>query len=293
MRKRLSLTVLSAAVLVAGGLFTLARGAAQIQKSAQPLVSATTEDDDVVEIDPNTPDLRVVTAAPRAAITGSAGSVLTRARVGRTINAIAGDTIRFVAGIKEAVWYTGAGRVESNLRIAGMDPNGQILPLGSDQLVIEGRAPRIDFGRTRVDVIFPNLGIFPIEAVVRVSAIPRNGSGTNKTNRVPYIVHVWNAGDLGAITGTVTDSSDASPLEGFRVVALDAALGTLEAVAYTHCDGTYNLRRLPPDSYLVDVRSARGFGGEFFDNAPDPNTAMPVAVSAGGEANGIDFALSR
>jgi len=293
MRRTLVLAVVGVAVLAAGSLFPAARGAAEIQKAAQPLISPTTEDDDVVEVDPNAPDLRVVVAAPRAAITGGLGSVLTRARVGRTINAITGDTVRFVAGMKEAVWYSGAGRVESGLRIVGLDPNGQPLPLGSDQLVINGRAPKIDFGRTRVDVSFLSLGAFPLEAVVSVSALPRNGSGVNRTNRVPYIVHVWNAGDLGEITGTVTDSSDASPLEGFRVVALDAGLGTLEAVAYTHCDGVYNLRRLPPASYLVAVRGARGFASEFFDDAPDPNSAMAVAVSAGAPTSGIDFELTR
>jgi hypothetical protein len=290
MKKKTPLSLLLLSILAAGPALSLVRAA---QIASQPLVSPVTDDDEIEEVDPNAPDLRIVTATPRAAIAGRVGSVLTRARLGRTINAIVGETIRFVGGVKEAVWYTGAGRVESTLRILGADPNGGPVPLGGDHLVLNGAAPKIDLGRTRVDVPFPDLGTFPITAVVGVSAIPRNGSGVNRTDRVPYVVHVWNAGDLGEITGTVTEASSAEPLAGFRVVAIDPVQRTLVSATYTSCAGTYDLKRLPPDSYLVAVRGRRGFSQEFFDGVADPNAATLVAVSAGMETSSIDFRLSR
>jgi hypothetical protein len=104
---------------------------------------------------------------------------------------------------------------------------------------------------------------------------------------------VWNAGDLGEITGTVTEASSAEPLAGFRVVAIDPVQRTLVSATYTSCAGTYDLKRLPPDSYLVAVRGRRGFSQEFFDGVADPNAATLVAVSAGMETSSIDFRLSR
>jgi len=292
MKKTSSLALLLLAVVAAGPALSFARSAAQSSATTASVPLVSPADDDFAESDPNAPDLRVVVAAPRAAITGKLGSVLTRMRLGRTIHAIAGDTVRFVAGLKEAVWYSGAGRVQSDLRIVRQDPNGPVA-LGDDHLTVSGSAPKVDSGRTRVDVNFPSVGSFPVTALVGVTAVPRNGTGVNRSNRVPYTVQVWNAGDLGEITGTVTDASDGSPLEGFRVVALDPVLGALESVSYTACDGTYDLKRLPPAGYVVAVRGQAGFHQEFYVDTTDPNAATPVAVTAGTATSSVDFHLSR
>jgi len=293
MKRKTFLSILTLAAVIFLPALARAANASIERRSAPALVSPATDDDDIEEVEAGAPDLRVVTAAPRAAITGRIGSVLTRARMGRTLNVVAGETVRFVSGVKEAVWYQGAGSVESILTILGDDPNGQAAPLGRDRVILGGAAPQIDSARARVDVTFGDLGVFPVTAVVRVSSIPRGGRTVRRADRVPYSVHVWNAGDLGGIEGTVTDVSDASPLVGFRVVALDPSDRSLVSAGYTNCDGSYTLKRLPPGDYLVAVRGNRGFAGEFFDDAPDASTAMPVAVSAGVETPSIDFQLAR
>jgi hypothetical protein len=115
----------------------------------------------------------------------------------------------------------------------------------------------------------------------------------SRVDRARYQVRVWPTGGLGGVTGFVGDEADGSPLPGMRVVALDLVNRILASVAYTRCDGTYDLRRLPPGDYLIAVRGRRGFAGEFYDDASDPAAATPVTVAAGAATPGIDFLLAR
>lgn len=252
------------------------------------------DDEEMMASDPAGADLRVVVAAPRAAFIGRVASVIPVTRPGRSLNVVEGETVRFVSGVKEAVWYAGGGVVESSLAILQRDPGGgDPVLLGRDAVRLTGPAPDIDHARARVDVPFANTGTFQIDAAVRVGALPRNGRGVARSERALYAVKVWGAGELGGITGDVSDAADGSPLAGFRVVAIDPISRDVVSVAYSRCDGTYDLRRLPPGDYLVAVRPARGFGGQFFDGATDPATGTLVSVSAGSATPPIEFHLTK
>jgi len=247
----------------------------------------------MIGADPAPADLRVVVAAPRAAINGGVAGVLPVARRDRALNVIQGETVRFISGVREAVWYRGRGRVESALSVSRVDPAGGSVPLGRDRLVLGGAAPKIAAGLAAVDVVFPAPGAIDVVAAVQVAAQPGDGRGDAKGRRVAYKVTVWAPGEMGSVSGLVTDEGDGRPIPGLRVLALDPA--TLEPVsaALTRCDGSYEIDRLPPGSYLVGARGERGFESGFFDGAPDAASATEVAVSTGASVTGIDLALAR
>jgi hypothetical protein len=251
------------------------------------------EDEEMGENAAGGPDLRVVAAAPRLAITGRIGSAMPVARRDRSLNVVEGETVRFISGVKEAVWYVGGGLVESALTLFEIAPGARPAELGHDRLQIAGGAPRIDAGRTHVDVGFPVAGTRTLDARVFVAANPRNGRGMSRTSLVRYTVNVWRHGALGDVTGVLRNEADGSPVAGIRVVALDPATHALLSVAYSNCDGAYDLKRLPPGDYLIAARGARGFTGEFYDNAPDAVAATEVHVNAGSSTSGIDFLLAR
>jgi hypothetical protein len=240
------------------------------------------------------PDLGVVVAAPRAAITGRGSGILLVERPGRRLNVEEGETVRFVSGIREAVWYAGRGLVASALALLRPDPaGGDLVTLGRDALELRGAAPAIDHGRVHVDMTFNEPGVFEVIAHVRAAATPKEGRRTSRSARVPYQVHVWEPGQLGAIAGFVGRDSDGAPLEGLTVVVLQAATGEPVNAARTRCDGTYLVDRLPAGEYLIGVPSRRGFEGEFWDDATDPASAISIALAAGEAVQGIDLLLAR
>lgn len=61
----------------------------------------------------------------------------------------------------------------------------------------------------------------------------------------------------------------------------------------TNDDGFYSVDKLPAGSYWVRASDPEGrYLTEYFDDAPTLSEADPVAVEAGGVADGIDFALA-
>jgi carboxypeptidase family protein len=294
-KRNLFVLFVLAAMLVPPAVSTaLGSGTAGRVAPTTPVV-APDDDDDEAMIDSATAgaDVRVVVAAPRAAILGRAAEVLVVPRRDRTVNVVMGETVRFVSGVREAVWYRGAGSVDSSLAVFESDPNSVPALLGRDHVLLLGSAPKIDSGRARVDTTFTSLGAHDVTAVAGVTAALNHARGARDARRVHYLIQVWNAADLGDITGTVAADGAGTPLAGMRVVALDAATHELAAADITSCDGTYDLRRLPPGDYLVAVRSRFGFIGSFFDGAPDASTATPVPVTAGTSTPNVDFVLSH
>ena len=288
-----STTILGMLALTLSVLALTPAAAAEPQALEGTVLAPPPAEDEMPGDPPGAFDVRVVVAAPRAAITGRAGSVMLAARMGRTIHVLEGQTVRFVSGLKEAVWYAGAGSVESTLAVFAVLPDGTRNLLGRDGLLVAGDAPKIDAGRARVDVPFPAVGEITLEVVMKGAANPRNGRGASRTVKATYTVRVEPAGAFGSIAGFVRDEAGGRPVPGLRVVAIDAGTRDVVAAAETRCDGAYELRRLLPGSYLVAVQAARGFRGEFYDDVTDPALATPVNVAAGVPTAPIDFLLAH
>lgn len=274
-----------------------ARAAAVADAYPPELAEAGLELDDQMLLDDGAiapaPDLRILVAAPRAAITGRASSVLPVMRTGRVLNVETGERIRFLAGVREAVWYRGSGVVESGLALAGGMAGGPLVNLGRDGLMIPGSAPRIDRGLTRVDVTFEVPGAQEVAATVRLGVRLRRGKSQGVTRTQRYLVKVHEPGVLGSITGFIGREDDGRPLAGYPVLALNASGGQVVNGARTGCDGTYRIDRLPPGTYLVAVPAVRGFAREFYDDSPDAPGASPVEIDAGGSVGAVDFLLVR
>jgi protocatechuate 3,4-dioxygenase beta subunit len=101
------------------------------------------------------------------------------------------------------------------------------------------------------------------------------------------------AGSFGVIAGTVTHSSDGSPVYGY-VDAFDAAgfyAGTDEVNG-----GAYAIAGLAAGTYFVRTDTYYGLIDEVYDDIPcdgcSPTTGDPVAVQADQLTPDIDFALS-
>ncbi len=238
-------------------------------------------------------DLGVLVAAPRASINRRVAGVLLVERPGRTLNVVQGERVRFVSGIREAVWYEGRGRVESALALFELDPAGTATLIGRDGIALRGAAPRIAHGRVHVDATFDQVGTFTVEARIRTVATPYLGGRAARGRRAIYEIRVWSAGELGVLSGFVGGEADGLPLVGMPVVALDLATRQPVGGARTGCDGMYAIRRLPPGDYLVAVPGRPGFAGEFYDDAPDAASATPITIAPGGALSGIDFLLAR
>ncbi len=93
-----------------------------------------------------------------------------------------------------------------------------------------------------------------------------------------------------AISGLVTDERTGEPLRGVRVFALPLSLGQIHR-DLTDSTGAYLLRGLLPGRYIVWAFKS-GYLAEFYQDAHLWSDATPVAVEAGQQIAGIDFALT-
>jgi hypothetical protein len=298
MKRRAVTTILSLVLLVVPA---VSWSAAIVEAPPDPMSVAPVpmEEDDAVllALDEETagtrPDLRVVVAAPRAAVIGKASAVLLAMRRGRVLNVEKGESVRFLAGVREAVWYRGAGLVESALALSG-DPAGEgPVPLGEDHLRLGGEAPRIDRGVARVDVSFDQAGEYAVGSVVRMGVKPGSARPRGATQGSRYLVRVFEPGVLGSISGFVGRESDGSPLIGYPVLALDPADLHPVSAGRSGPDGVYLIGRLPPGEYIIAVPARRGLGREFFDDSPDAAGATPLEITPGAALGGIDLLLAK
>ena len=96
----------------------------------------------------------------------------------------------------------------------------------------------------------------------------------------------------GSISGTVTREGDGTPVAGADVWAHTYECCGGGNGTTTASDGSYTIPGLSPGEYRVQVRPhEEGLSGEFFASTMDWSLAGRVAVTAGGNATGVDFTL--
>lgn len=98
----------------------------------------------------------------------------------------------------------------------------------------------------------------------------------------------------GAISGTVVDA--AGPVAGVCAQLTSTSGAEESAPVITASNGSYELRNLAPGSRTVGFFPGCGGTGpnllaQWYDNAPTPELAKPVAVVAGATTTGIDASL--
>ncbi len=95
----------------------------------------------------------------------------------------------------------------------------------------------------------------------------------------------------GSVSGTVTDSTDGTPVADVVVQATSLGSDATE-YAYTDVDGTYVLRGVLPGATVVEFADYdERYLGEWFDDAPTLDEATPVTVVLGQDVPDVDAAL--
>ncbi len=98
----------------------------------------------------------------------------------------------------------------------------------------------------------------------------------------------------GRITGTIM-AEDGSPLQDIAACGhrYDGANWQWVGCGYSEADGGYTISGLPDGTYRVEFYDwyAGIYHGEFYDDAPDLDSAADVAVTAGSTTTGIHAAL--
>ncbi len=97
----------------------------------------------------------------------------------------------------------------------------------------------------------------------------------------------------GCITGTVVDEQSGTPIAGAWIMAFSRQqpMSSKNLFAVSDASGTYKIDSVADDVYLV-AAYANGYLPEFYDNAPSPVRATPVAVK-GVEVNDVNFSLDK
>ncbi len=102
----------------------------------------------------------------------------------------------------------------------------------------------------------------------------------------------------GAVSGKVTDATTKKPVAGILVVAYYTT--AFQAATYAECTtakGTYSLTGVPTSGVKVgfypnDCGSTTPYDSEFYQNAPDYNSATVVAITAKKTTKNINQALT-
>ena len=185
--------------------------------------------------------------------------------------------------------------------------------MGSDvHAVRDVRGPRLDDGHLRVALRFDQPGTYAMLA--RLSTTMSRGATANgvagetagDSDLVPFTVIVHpeppRTGHIAGIVHGRTDApsadpaigpdvSAAIPLEGVRVLAIDAQ-GQVAGSASSHQDGRYRIEDLPPGAYRVTARPApQNYLDQWWRLARDRSAAEAVEVVAGETTEGIRFLL--
>ena len=95
----------------------------------------------------------------------------------------------------------------------------------------------------------------------------------------------------GAISGTVVDAADGTPIEEIRVCAEASGIG-FGGCGYTDADGAYAISGIAPGSYKVAFSVTPGSGlnyiAQYYDGAGSWVEADPVTVADGATKSGVD-----
>ncbi len=98
----------------------------------------------------------------------------------------------------------------------------------------------------------------------------------------------------GSISGTVTDPDDA-PLAGIGIMVYsESGIPFHVFPSYTDTDGTYTIGGLPGGTYRVSFYDSIGgrYLMEYYDNAPDLDSATQITVTTGEDTPNIDAQLA-
>ncbi len=124
-----------------------------------------------------------------------------------------------------------------------------------------------------------------------VTAEDFNGNESGPSNKVEVTVgDVPNPDNGGSISGTVTDESTGSPLEGVYV-SLISVTDFVAYVAQTDANGNYTVVGSPGE-YKLYFRATQDYWPEFYDNARHFWDGTNILLNEGDELTGFDAALT-
>ncbi|MCP4352897.1 MAG: hypothetical protein GY795_46195 [Desulfobacterales bacterium] len=108
-----------------------------------------------------------------------------------------------------------------------------------------------------------------------------------------FIMLTGNISFAESIFGTVADGS--TPIQGMWVDAYDYSTRTLNGSAMTGSDGSYTISGLLPGSYKVCIPDSAflNYLGKYYNNTYDSDSAVPVKITSGQSASGINFSLEK
>jgi len=204
-----------------------------------------------------------------------------------------GTRVRLVAEAT-GIWFPRSeGTLSARLEVFQADADGNLTPLGQDEVSDTRTGPHLARKRLVVPIAFEAPG--EMEIVVRLTsrAEPVQGTPAEDVDEVRAHVTVLDPATFGSISGTVTAADTSEPLANVTVIAGNREL-RIRRNARTDEQGNYTITGLPPGEYLVGARaSGTPYVGEFYDGARSPDEATPVTVNEAGETTGIDFTLDR
>lgn len=180
-----------------------------------------------------------------------------------------------IVGLWAAVFLLGLTKVFSGDPMTKQAPASFFLPQGSGA----SAAPSASGGAASSG---GGAGASPVAAIAAVAP----AGSLPKTGQMP-------AGTGGAISGTVTASTDNSPVGSILVQALRQTRTGLQLVssAATQSDGTYTLGGLFPTSYYIEF-SAPGYTTVWYPSAPSQAGAAQVTAKASGTNAGINAEIT-
>ena len=210
-----------------------------------------------------------------------------------------GDSLRFLAGPHEFVWFQGAvGSAETSLEIidavTDVDPP---ISFGRDSAEYRDvQGPARKRGTLQVEMTFDEPGTYDLIAQLRSVVHPAPATdvrGIVDEDDVHVRVIVVETPETGAIEGTVTALDTLEPLAGVVVHAFAERNGRPVATTRTQDDGAYRFDALKPGMYLIQADPDRqNYLAEWYDDHPQRRDADPVEVVAGEVTEEIDFALT-
>lgn len=182
----------------------------------------------------------------------------------------------FVAGVNRTFTVSASGFPVSSITLAeGQLPAGlQFVDKGNNMATISGRAAAGTAGTYRLVVSAQQPGAAPVRQTLTLTVVASAPATT------------------GTIAGRIVDSVNSRPVANSEVLVYLPPYGNNaqgpKSFAYTKADGTYLVSNLAPGNYIVQLRDPR-FRPQWFGGTVDPNTARSVAVTAGGNARGVDY----
>jgi hypothetical protein len=241
------------------------------------------------------PTAVVLVGRPQAALlnatAGAADNFINPEAQTRTL--VEGQSVRFVAGPYQGIWYNGAqGSLSSELEVAQQNADTWTV-VGADRREGTDSGPKVVRGELHVDAPFDTAGTFTLRARLTTTASPDGGTPVQAQDDVMVTIHVVAQADLGSISGQVTAAEGGQPIPGLVAIAGSEALH-FRRTARTDRQGNYTIQGLPPGDYIVAVPGGDSpFAGMFYSNANRREDATPVTVKSGTNTPDINFALTR